>query len=480
MLISTPINLYTHKKQFMRIRYLLILIPLVSACVPMPEDSFEVLLENVNVINLEDGSIREDRFIGILHDTIRMVGEMSEREDFVGGRSVDLEGAYIIPGLWDMHVHFRGGDTLADENKDLLPLFLKYGVTTVRDAGGDITDHVLEWRHEIENEELAGPRIFTSGPKLDGPEPSWPGSIVVEDSAAVAPALDSLQGIGADYVKMYDGSLRPEMYYAIIAEAERRGLRSTGHMPMQANIIPAIELGLDGAEHLYYPLKACSPKADSLTAEGLGYGMLPTLIKTYDPALADSVFRVMARNDFYVTPTMYIGQTLAELARVDHSEDELLPYIGSGVQQTYQGRLESAIRAQENGNTIRADFVALTKEMLKPMHNAGVQIVAGSDCGPYNSFVYPGLSLHRELEQFVAAGLTPLQALRTATMTGPQFFGVEDAYGAVAPGKVADLIALTENPLEDIRNSRSIKAVVRGKEVYKQEKLEELLQKLLD
>jgi len=459
-------------------RYLpLLAIPLLflSACTPS-ESEVDLIIRDANVLDIASGEVTEDQMIGISGDTIQWVRSMEDDGLVASAKSFDARGGFVMPGLWDMHVHFRGGDTLIRENKNLLPLFLAYGVTTVRDAGGDITPAVMDWKQQIAVGDLLGPTIFTSGPKLDGERPGWPGSIRVVEPADVDRALDSLEALNVDYVKMYDGSLSAQRYYDIIAEAEARGLKTTGHMPMSANLLEGIERGLDGNEHLYYVLKACSPLADSLTAEGLGYGMLPIITNTYDPALADSVYRIMADRDVYVTPTMHIGETLAQLAEVDHTNDELLAYIGPGIQRTYQGRLRSAIRAAETGNTSRADFVARTQTMLKPMYEAGVPIVAGSDCGPFNSFVYPGLSIHQELQQFVDAGLTPREALETATRSGPVFFGRSDDYGAVAPGKIADLLILDRNPLEDIANTRAIKAVVKGGTLRDQPDLDVLLQ----
>lgn len=125
---------------------------------------------------------------------------------------VNAQRKYVLPGLWDMHVHFRGGDTLINENKALLPLFLFYGVTTVRDAGGNITPAVLQWRKQIAAGALAGPKIFTSGPKIDGHKDSQPGSLQVETPGEVSSALDSLQKFGVDYVKLNDFSISREAF----------------------------------------------------------------------------------------------------------------------------------------------------------------------------------------------------------------------------------------------------------------------------
>lgn len=445
-----------------RISFLILLF--FSSCEDEKEN-FDLIISNASIVDVSSGTISEGQRVLIKDDTIVRI-ENGDSKKYSATEVLDAGGKFLMPGLWDMHVHFRGGDTLVTENKNLLPLFLAYGITTVRDAGGDITPSVLEWQEQIRRGELEGPNIFTPGPKLDGDRPAWPGSIKVTNREEIEAALDSLESIGADYVKMYDGNLSKENFYAIIEAAENRGLKTTGHMPLTADFLKAIELGLDGAEHMYYPLTACSPKTDSLRKLGIGYGMMEEIIDTYDPELAERVFTKMSENEVFVTPTLHIGKTLSEILEVDHSKDSLLDYIGSGVQKTYQGRVEGAKRAKASGSTMREKMERISAQMIKPMNDAGVKILAGSDCGPFNSYVYPGESLHGELTSMVEAGLTPQQALQTSIIYGPEFFDLEDKFGSVTKGKVADLLLLEKNPLENIEHLREIIAVVRQGKVY--------------
>ncbi|MFN4762690.1 amidohydrolase family protein [Gillisia sp. Q332] len=461
-----------------RILFSLCLGTLLISCKYEEKEKFDLLILNASIVDVASGEILPDRMVGISGDTIRFVGEMTESDDYKADKILDAENKFLMPGLWDMHVHFRGGDTLVDENKDFLPLFLAHGITTVRDAGGDITPSVLEWRKQIANGSLDGPRIFSSGPKLDGDDPAWPGSIQISDSEDIERALDSLEAMGVDYVKMYDGNLTKEMFYEIIKAADKRGLKTTGHMPLSANYLEAIDYGLDGTEHMYYALKAGSPVADSLTKLNLGYGMMDQIIETYDPELAQQVFDKMVAKDVYVTPTVHIGKTLAEMLDVDHSQDSLLAYMGPGVRQSYQGRIESAKRARAAGSTSRAKMEQQTSSMLVPMYETGVKLLAGSDSGAFNSYVYPGGSLHDELQSFVQAGLSPQQALTTSVIFGPSFFGLEEFYGGVSEGKVGDLVLLENNPLENIENIRKIKAVIIGDKVFRKEDLNGMLSEI--
>lgn len=431
----------------------------LASCSSVEKQKFDLLILNATIVDVETGALLPNKLIGITKDTIRLVDDMSNREKNEGEQLLDAGNKYVMPGLWDMHVHFRGGDSLVEENKNLLPLFLAYGITSVRDAGGDMTPHVMRWRGKIQNGTLDGPTIFTSGPKLDGSGPAWPGSIKVVTQDDIEKALDSLQLIGADYVKMYDGNLSEDTFYGIIQAAEKREMKTTGHMPLSANFMKAIDYGLDGTEHMYYTLKACSPLADSLTKLNLGYGMMDQILDSYDPQLADKVFSKMSDKNVFITPTLYIGKTLSGLGEVDHTRDSLLPYIGKGIQASYQGRVESAKRARARRDDSRKKMGQLTMDMMVPMYDAGVKIIAGSDCGAFNSFVYPGESLHEELKSFVKAGLTPQQALETSVINGPKFFELEGYYGSVTNGKVADLILVDENPLENIENINKMNAI---------------------
>ena len=281
-----------------------------------------------------------------------------------------------------------------------------------------------------------------------------------------------------DYVKTYDGSLSPEIYLAIVQEAEARGLQVTGHMPLSTDLRKAIEMGLDGMEHLYYFLPASSAIGDSLRALNRGYGVLNALINSHDKALARQVMAEAAEADFYVTPTLYIGQVLQHLYERDHSSDSLLNYIGPGIIESYQGRQRSARNRSPEAQASYTQLQVIFNEMLLPAYESGIKVLAGSDCGASNSYVDPGSSRHSELEQMVAAGLTPLQALQTSIINGPTFFGLENDYGSVSVGKAADLLLLEKNPLEDIRNTRSIRTVVQGAEIYDQNRLKDLLESI--
>ncbi len=450
-----------------KISFLIAMLILFSNCQKGPHEKYDLLITNATILNVHNGEVSSGMMIGISGDVIRMVEKMKNLKKYNSSNKFDAENKFVMPGLWDMHVHFRGGDSLINENKNLLPLFLSYGITSVRDAGGDMTLSVMNWKDEINDGTLVGPNIFTSGPKLDGPKPAWVGSLVVETNEDIIKAMDSLESLGVDYVKMYDGSLSKEAFYGIVKEASKRNLKTTGHMPLAANILEAAQLGLDGSEHVFYALKSCSILPDSIFQVNNGRGVLGAIAENYEPNKAREVFEELGNNDFYITPTLEVMNVLSDVAEKDHSQDSLLSFIGNGIISTYQGRVESAKKAAaRGGKNIYMDMLALSSKYIPAMDESGIKIIAGSDSGAFNSYCYPGASLINELSLMVKSGLSPQQALKTSVINGPLFFDLEDFYGGIEIGKMSDIIVLEENPFEDIRNLNTVSKVIKNGILY--------------
>ena len=454
---------------------------------PTKLEIYDVIINHVTVVDVQTGQLQPNRVVAISRGKIVEV-KPADQDSYAAKQYVNGNGRYLIPGLWDMHVHFRGGDNLIAANKKSLALFLAHGITTVRDAGGDLTPSVQQWRRDMDAGLLPGPRIFTSGPKIDGPQAYWPGSLEVETRAQIHKALDSLQRLRVDYVKLYDSKISGEAYLETLRQAQRRGLKTTGHMPYSVTLAEAIKRGLDGTEHLYYVFKACSGKEDSLTAlvrnswktpQPLGLSaVLPAVYDTYSPVAAARVFQLMAARHTAVVPTLYIQQVLSELAENDHVQDTLRAYIDPRIQATYGQRLATA---REQSATARAFTTKLNTKLMSLiplMQAAGVPILAGSDSGPFNSFIYPGASLQEELLLLVQAGLTPLQALQAATINGAKFMGAAAHTGTIKAGKDADLLLLTGNPIENISNIKKVDAVISRGKAYPAPVLANMLREL--
>ena len=462
-------------------RVLAALAALLAASSAEARQQADLLIRGANVVDVAQGRVLPLQAIALRGDNIVAVGpDRAVARRFATKRSVDAGGKFVMPGLWDMHVHFGGGPELIEENKALLPLYVAYGVTAVRDCAGDLSSSVLEWRSGVANRQLLGPTIFTSGPKLEGYKPIWKGTIEVGTPAEVEAALDRLQAMKVDFVKITDNTLKPDIFLFALGAAKRRGLRTSAHTPYALTIDQAVDAGLGSIEHIDYLIKAGSPRereiGASYAAGKITYSAASdAFVDSFDPAYARREYRKLAAKGIFVTPTLNMGRILAYLDREDHSKDRALAYIGPGLRKTYDWRIERAAKATPQQIAARHKEYSLSSRVLPMLVEAGIHILAGTDAGYLNSFNYPGEGLHDELERYVEAGLTPQQALISATITGPSFLGHVERYGAVKAGKAADLLILDASPLQDIHATRAIHGVVLKGEFLDRAALDALL-----
>lgn len=426
----------------------------------------DLVIRHASVVDVANGRTIPGQAIAVRgNDIVAVEEDGAIVRRFAGAKSVDATGKFVMPGLWDMHVHFGGGPELIGENKALLPVYVAYGITSVRDAAADLGESVAQWRSEVASAALLGPTIYTSGPKLEGYKPIWKGTIEVGTPAEVDAALDRLQAMKVDFVKITDNTLKPEIFLHAVKAAKARGMKTSAHTPFALTIVEAAEAGLSSVEHLDYLIKAGSPEearvGTDYVAGKLSYGEASDrFVETFDPAYARGVYKTLAATGLYVTPTLNMSRILAYLDRDDHSKDPALTLIGPGLRKTYEWRVERAAKATPAEVAARHREYELSTKVLPMLRDAGIPILAGTDAGYLNSFNYPGQGLHDEIALYVASGLTNAEALRSATITGPAFLGHEDRYGAVAQSKTADLLILDADPLKDIAATRAIRAVI--------------------
>jgi len=455
---------------------------LAVAAPAVAREQADLLIRHATVVDVAHGQLIPGQAVAVSGDTIQAVGlDKALAHRFPAAKQVDAAGKFIMPGLWDMHVHFGGGPELIDENKNLLPVYVAYGVTTVRDCAADISPSVLEWRGEVASGTLLGPRIFTSGPKLEGYKPIWKGTLEVGTPAEVEAALDKLQGMKVDFVKITDNTLKPDIFLYALAAAKRRGMKTSAHTPYALTIEQAVDTGLNSIEHIDYLIKAGSPREKELGASyaagKISYGdATNAFVDSFNPAYARREYARLASKGIFVTPTLNMIRILAYLDREDHSKDPALAYIGPGLRKTYDWRIERAAKATPAQVAARHKEYELSKRVLPMLVAADISILAGTDAGYLNSFNYPGEGLHDELERYIEAGLTPQQALASATLTGPRFLGYSARYGAVTKGKAADILILSANPLKSVSATRAIDAVVLHGRLLDRAALDRLLQ----
>ncbi|WP_457319717.1 amidohydrolase family protein [Stenotrophomonas sp. P5_B8] len=460
--------------------------PLVPALLLLAAPAFAVeqadlIIRHVTVVDVEHASTVANQSVVVRGADIVAVGEdHAIAAQWRAPQRIEAKGRYLMPGLWDMHVHFGGGPELIEENKALLPLYIAHGITSIRDASGDLPEQVLQWRGQIRDGSLAGPQLFTSGAKIEGIKPVWKGTLEVGSQADLDAAFVRLKKDQVDFVKITDSTLTPELFLAAVRGARANGLRASGHIPMALTVQQAVDAGISSIEHLDYAYKAGVKDEAAIAADFAAQRIDRAeanrrLDGGFDHATAMAAYRGFAANGVYVTPTLNGGRILDFLDQDDHANDSYLAYIGPKLQATYAWRVERAANATPAQIQARHQQYHQVAAVLPMLQQAGVTLMAGTDAGFLNSFNYPGIGLHDELSLFVKEGLTPAQALSAATRAGPAWFGLLDRYGGVAVGKAADLVLLTRNPLEDIAATRAIDTVVLRGHVYDRKALDALL-----
>jgi imidazolonepropionase-like amidohydrolase len=382
---------------------------------------------------------------------------------------IDATGKFLIPGLWDMHTHVAGINAKPEWAAGvLLPLLIANGITGIRDMGGDL-DALLSWRTQIEKGEIIGPRIVAAGPMLlparpAAQDPPDPAILRVGSPAEARSAVHSLQKRGSDFIKVID--LPRDAYFAVAEESKRAGIAFAGHVPSEVTASEASNAGQRSIEHIIYSSLAfdCSSQSEALRkkaadADARGDSRAAEEVRdeanrTFSAEKAAALWATFIRNGTWLTPTLYSIRANAHHLE-DSAADPLLAYLPPALRQEWAPRPPSD--AQRGAAAWWQRQFENDRKLTGEMHRAGVRLLAGSDS--LDRYVFVGISLHRELEMLVDAGLTPLEALQAATRNPADFLGRTDS-GDVAPGKRADLVLLEANPLESIANTQKIAAVI--------------------
>ena len=458
-------------------------VPVLLALAPavLAAEQADLIIRHATVVDVQQATTHADQAVVVRGNDIVAVGDdRAIAKAWKAPQRVDGTGRYLIPGLWDMHVHFGGGPDLIEENKALLPLYIAHGITTIRDCSGDLPEQVLQWRGEIARGQLEGPQLFSSGAKIEGIKPVWKGTLEVGSQADLDAALARLKRDHVDFVKITDSTLTPPLFLAAVSGARANGLRASGHIPMALTVQQAVDAGISSIEHLDYAYKAGVKDEADIAADFAAKRIDRAeanrrLDAGFDRDTAMAAYRGFAAKGVYVTPTLNGGRILDFLDQDNHANDPYLAYIGPKLQATYQWRVERAAKASPEQIAARHQQYHQVAAVLPMLQQAGVTVMAGTDAGFLNSFNYPGIGLHDELALFVKEGLTPAQALSSATRAGPSWFGTLDRYGGIAEGKAADLVLLDANPLQDILATRAINTVVLRGHVYDRKALDALL-----
>jgi imidazolonepropionase-like amidohydrolase len=427
-----------------------------SARLPPP-----LAITNVNVIDATGAPMKTGMSVVILGGFIERIGKTGKVKIPPGMQTVDGTGKFLIPGLWDMHVHVIFGDWIPGGEEVSLPLFVANGVTGIRDMGGDL-DTLVRWRAQTGSAALLGPQMIVAGPMLDGPKSRFPSSLSLATAGDGTKAVDDLKAKGVDFIKVQSFITR-DAYFGVAAEAKKRGMTLVGHVPDSIRATEASDAGQKSIEHLTGIFEGASTGEDTFIH---GATKTPKIyLDTYDDSRARDLIAHLARNHTWLVPTLVWERGQWLIDDIDYSHDQDLAYAPASWQHKSWPSFTKSILSELDTDdvSVRRRFVQKEFEIVGAMHKAGVPMMAGTDTAAAVA-VLPGFSLHTELECFVQAGLSPMQALQTATLNPAKFLGLEKQLGTVQTGKLANLLLLDANPLEDIRNTRKIDAVVlRGK-----------------
>lgn len=443
-------------------RIVLFLLGIAATCLAQSSTSapliiHDLIIDDVTVIDATGAPAKPHQTVIIRDGKIEDI----QSSDMGGARKlagthVDGSGKFLIPGLWDMHVHMVFGDWFPRGKEVTLPLFVANGITGVRDMGGEL-EVLQQWRREISAGTLIGPRIVMSGPMLDGPQPRFPSSIAVKTPEDGRKAVDDLKRRGADFIKLQ--SLIPrDAVFAIADEAKKQGIAFVGHVPDAVRASEASNAGQKSFEHLIGIFEGSSPLEDEFIN---GTKTEKQFLSTYDPKRAEALFSLLAKNQTWQCPTLVWERGGNLIDETDFAHDTRARYAPAYWKDVTWKRFTEQIKHDFNTDDLatRKAFVAKELEVVNAMHRAGIPFLAGTDTPP-GVYVFPGFSLHEELQRFVAAGFTPMEALQTATLNPARFLGMEDRLGTIEKGKLADLVLLNANPLDDIRNTQKIDAVI--------------------
>ncbi|MCU1312426.1 MAG: amidohydrolase [Acidobacteriaceae bacterium] len=426
-------------------------------------------ITHARVIDTLTGQIRSDTTVVIDGNRITSVGPFSKSVAKTA-TVINAHGQYLIPGLWDMHTHVYFDGTAADGDDLILPLLLANGITGIRDMGSQL-DAVLNARERIASHQLFGPRMIVAGPMLDGPKSQYQAAIRITTPEDGRNAVDLLKSRGVDFIKVQSGVPR-EAYFAIADESRKLGIPFEGHVPDSIRASEAISAGQQTFEHLIGIFEASSPDETSYLAGQKSPGLF---LASYDPAREATIIELLAKQHVWQCPTLFWerGQWLVDV--IDYNKDPDLAYAPhTWVEKIWPQSQQSILKSLDTDPVaVRERFVDHELDIVRKLHAAGIPFLAGTDT-PAGVDVIPGVSLHLELQRFVAAGFTPLQALQTATLNPAQFYNKLDEYGTVQPGRVADLLLLKANPLTDIANTRSITGVIADGRYMSQQDLDRM------
>jgi imidazolonepropionase-like amidohydrolase len=431
-------------------------VPLLIACLAVeahavepPATPHDLAIVGARVIPMTGARVIDDATVLVSNGVIRAVGAAKSVAVPKGARVIEARGKFLLPGLGEMHAHVPSGPTPPYSVDDVLFLWVANGVTVARSMLG-APEH-LQLRSDLAAQRVLGPRLLTAGPSLNGNSVKSP-----EEGAR---KVREQKTAGYDFLKLHPGLSR-ESFLAIAHTAHEVGITFGGHVSQAVGLQLTLEEGQRAVDHLDGYLLALVPPAARAGEDADNAG----LVTKFDPALLPEVVRMTRAAGTWVVPTETLYENMLgpdPIAQLEARPE--LRYVPRVLRERWASTKRSIV---ESPGGVTPEFgqryVSTRRQVIRALHDGGVGMLLGSDAPQvYN---VPGFAVHRELQVMVASGLTPYEALRTATAAPAEFFGAAGAYGTIVVGADADLLLLKSDPLQDIANTQSIEGVmVRGR-----------------
>jgi imidazolonepropionase-like amidohydrolase len=424
----------------------------------------EIVIRNVHVIPMDREQVLSNQVVIIKDGRISLIGDARTVKYGAGSLVIDGTGKYLMPGLAEMHAHVPPIDNI-EPMKEVVLLFALKGVTTIRGMLGH--PRHLELRSKLQSGEIIGPRLYTSGPSINGQ---------TANTAAIAEKMVRDQkAAGYDFLKLHPG-LTVDNFNVIVKTAKEVQIPFAGHVSYAVGVWRAIDAGYASIDHMDGFVESLIPGIESMTEQQVGLFAVFTGHQA-DTARIPKLVNALRDKHIWVVPT----QALAERWLSPEKTPEALsqePEMIYMAPNTLNGWVNTKKNLMSNPNYNPANvqqYVEVRRKLIKACQKAGVGILLGSDAPQV--FDVPGFSLHHELTYLVKAGLTPYEALRTGTVNPATFFKRDDA-GVIKPGAVADLVLVNGNPLQDINAVKNIEGVSLAGRWLSKEYIEQELKKL--
>ncbi len=438
----------------------------------MPDSAPALAITDITVVDVRTGERRPGQTVVVNGNRITEVGASATANVPRGATIVAGRGLFLIPGLWDMHTHAA---SLKGRTLRFWALFRAHGITGTREMGNDL-ESLRFARGEAARRPDQAPRVVWSSPMLDGDPPTYESAIAIGTAEQARARVREMKEAGFDFLKVYNGLSR-DAFLALAEEARRVGIPIAGELPDAVLPNEAANSGMRSFEHLWNLFESCVPGAGPLrddlrrlekegaTAPASEKQRLQSRrdhlwLTGYDAVCAEDLATSLAKDGTWQVPTLAVNRSYAYFDVPPPAEDPRRRWIPAKF-LTHWEKLRTETLASYGPETATAWHARYEAEqdLVRRLAQAGAGILAGSDAVDWEPYIYPGSSLHDELALLVEAGLTPLQALQSATLNPALFLGRSDL-GTVESGKLADLVLLDADPLVDIRNLGRIHGVV--------------------